>query len=78
MPLRGRSDNGGVFAVGQYVKLYPTIPSSQGGSIESGTRGIVREVEDADDGLRYLVAFLASEKITGEAAWLAPEDLRPA
>ena len=69
---------GWMFVVGQYVELYSTMPSSRGGSIEAGTRGIVREVENTDAGLRYLVAFLASERFTGEAAWLAREDLLPA
>lgn len=65
-----------MFAVGQYVELHPTIPSSFGGSVDSGTRGIVREVrKEADGAVRYLVAFLVSERVTGEAAWLSAEDL---
>lgn len=36
--------------VGQYVELYPAISSPQGGSTESGARGMVREVRDADRG----------------------------
>ena len=28
-----------------------------------------------DGAVRYLVAFLVNERTTGEAAWLAPEDL---
>jgi len=67
------------FVVGQYVELYPTIQSATGGSILSGTRGIVDEVDrsrPADD--CYLVAFLSSELRTGERAWLRAADLVPA
>jgi hypothetical protein len=67
-----------VFLVGQRVELYPTIPSSFGGSVAAGTRGIVQEIEDHGDEALYLVAFLISERLTGEAAWLAAEDLLPA
>jgi hypothetical protein len=64
------------FAKGQYVELYPTIPSSGGGSVPSGTRGIVQQVDpDRDDDAIYLVAFLADERLTGEQAWLRAEDL---
>ena len=65
-------------AVGQYVELYPTIPSSFGGSIVSGTRAIVVAVEPERGDARYLVAFLAGEARTGEQAWLAATDLFPA
>jgi hypothetical protein len=67
-----------VFATGQRVELYTTIPSSFGGSIESGTRGIVQEVREDPDGTRFLVAFLAAERLTGEGAWLSAADLMPA
>ena len=64
------------FAVGQYVELYPTIPSSCGGSIESGTRGIVDRIDrDRPDDDIYLVAFLWNEARTGEVAWLREIDL---
>ena len=66
------------FTTGQYVELYPTIPSSRGGSVQSGTRGIVREVQDYGDAALYRVAFLASERATGEVAWLNEDDLFPA
>jgi hypothetical protein len=67
------------FAVGQYVELCPTIPSSFGGDIEGGTRGIVRQVDlTRPDDDSYLVAFLQSEKVTGEMAWLRAIDLFPA
>jgi hypothetical protein len=33
------------FVIGQYVELYPTIQSSCGGSIDGGTRAIVREID---------------------------------
>jgi hypothetical protein len=64
------------FATGQYVELYPTIPSSFGGSVPAGTRGIVRAVDPTrpDDDV-YLVEFLAGERVTGEAAWLRAVDL---
>jgi hypothetical protein len=68
-----------VFSVGQYVELYRTIPSSAGGSIVSGTRGIVRDIKvSARGSTRYLVGFLASERLTGDAAWVADEDLHAA
>jgi hypothetical protein len=64
------------FTKGQYVELYPTIPSTAGGSISSGTRGIVQQVDPGrDDDAIYLVAFLANERLTGEQAWLRAEDL---
>ena len=66
------------FVTGQYVELYPTIPSSRGGSVESGTRGIVREVQDHGDEALYRVALLAGERVTGEEAWLNEDDLFPA
>ena len=67
------------FAVGQYVELYPTIPSNDRGSIDGGTRGIVQDIDDsrADERI-YLVGFLASEKLTGERTWLREIDLFPA
>jgi hypothetical protein len=67
------------FAKGQYVELYPTIPSSHGASIRGGTRGIVQAIDptrEQDD--IYLVGFLAGEKLTGEQAWLRATDLSPA
>jgi len=74
----GVDDNVAVetFAVGQYVELYPTIPSQTGGSTLSGTRGIVDAVDlSRATGDCYLVAFLSSEVRTGERAWLAADDL---
>jgi hypothetical protein len=59
-----------VFSIGQRVELYPTIPSSFGGSIPNGTRGIVQEIEEHGDEALYLVAFMISETLTGETAWL--------
>jgi hypothetical protein len=59
------------FAGGQYVELLVTVPSSLRGSIESGTRGIIRDVDlSHPDGERFLVEFLWSEQMTGEEAWL--------
>jgi hypothetical protein len=67
------------FAKGQYVELYPTIPSSFGGSVRAGTRGIITDVDlTRPDGDVYLVAFLSNEKMTGEMAWLREVDLFPA
>lgn len=61
------------FAVGQYVEMTTTIPSDRG-SIVCGTRGIVRAIDEGRDGEpRYLVAFLASERVTGETAWVEPD-----
>jgi hypothetical protein len=66
-------------AIGQYVELGVTIPSSLGGSIAGGTRGIVREIDlTRPDDDSYLVAFLVNERLTGEMAWLRPIDLVPA
>jgi hypothetical protein len=67
------------FAKGQYVELYPTIQSSSGASIDGGTRGIVRDVDESrpEDDI-YLVGFLSNERLTGEAAWLRDIDLFPA
>jgi hypothetical protein len=67
------------FAKGQFVELYPTIPSSFGGSIAAGTRGIVRDIDltRPEDDI-YLVAFLEAEKLTGEMAWLREINLIPA
>jgi hypothetical protein len=64
------------FSQGQYVELYPTIPSSFGGSVDAGTRGIVREIDltrPCED--IYRVAFLSNERLTGEEAWLREIDL---
>jgi hypothetical protein len=67
------------YLVGQYVELYPTIPSSFGGSIRGGTRGIVQEIDlTRPDDDSYLVAFLVNERLTGELAWLRFIDLFPA
>ena len=67
------------FRQGQYVELYATIPSSFGGSLLSGTRGIVQVIDAArpDDAI-YLVGFLINERLTGEQAWLRAVDLVPA
>ena len=64
------------FTAGQYVELYPTIPTSRGGSVPSGTRGIVEAVDRTrtDDDI-YLVRFLDNERLTGERAWLRAIDL---
>ena len=71
-------DDEAVFAPGQRVELYATIPSSLGGSVESGTRGIVEQVKEDPAGTRFLVVFLEGERATGERAWLTAEDLLPA
>src|SRR5581483_4754852 len=59
------------YAIGQYVELYPTIRSSSGRVVESGTRAIVRGIDlsKPNDDI-YLVEFLWSERATGELAWL--------
>jgi hypothetical protein len=67
------------FSEGQYVELYPTRPSNSGGSVDAGTRGIVKEIDltrPSED--IYRVAFLRSERLTGEEAWLCEVDLFPA
>jgi hypothetical protein len=64
------------FSEGQYVELYPTIPSSSDGSVDAGMRGIVREIDMTRPGEEiYLVAFLRNERPTGEEAWLREADL---
>jgi hypothetical protein len=35
----------------------------------------VREVRDSGDEALYRVAFVASERVTGEEAWLSEDDL---
>jgi hypothetical protein len=75
----GKIDAMPTFAQGQYVELYPTIPSSCSGSVDAGTRGIVREIDltrDCED--IYRVAFMSNERLTGEEAWLREIDLLPA
>lgn len=64
------------FAKGQYVELYPTIPSSFGGSVRAGTRGVIQAVDPTrpDDDIN-LVEFLASGRLTAEQAWLRAIDL---
>jgi hypothetical protein len=64
------------FAKGQFVELYPTLPSSFGDSIEAGTRGMVQSIDATrSDGAIYLVRFLSNERLTGEAAW-APDETK--
>ena len=64
------------FAKGQYVELYPTIPSSFGGSVAGGTRGIIQAVDhNREEGDVYLVEFLIAERLTGEQAWLRATEL---
>lgn len=64
------------FAEGEYVELYPTIPSSFDGSVDASTRGIVREIDMTRPGEDiYRVAFLRNERPTGEEAWLREADL---
>jgi hypothetical protein len=66
------------FSAGQYVELYPTIPSSVDGSVDAGTRGIVREIDLTRPGEDvYRVAFLRNAQLTGEEAWLRETDLFP-
>jgi hypothetical protein len=66
------------FAEGQYVELFPTIPSRFGDGIEAGMRGIVQSIDvNRSDGAIYLVGFLANDALTGEAAWLREIDLFP-
>jgi hypothetical protein len=64
------------FAVGQYVELHPTIPSSFGGSVPSGPRGIVEEIDPARrEGRIYRVRFLSRETLREDEAWLGDTDL---
>lgn len=69
------------FAQGQYVELYPTIPSSKDESIDGGTRGIIQAVKPTrPDEDVYIVAFafLRGERLDSEQAWLREVDLVPA
>ncbi len=78
-PDRGHNERVPRFLEGQYVGLCPTIPSSRGGSIESGTWGIIRDVDLARaSGAIFVVAFLSNEQLTGESAWRRELDLFPA
>jgi hypothetical protein len=65
-----------LLAAGQLVELYPTIPSESGGSIDSGTRGIVREVDPTrpNDDI-YYVAFLDDSGREFESTWLSELDV---
>jgi hypothetical protein len=63
------------FAVGQYVELRTTVPSRSGGSVPSGTRAIVRDVDADPDDARYLVVVLHGERPIGEALWLEEPNL---
>ena len=67
-------------SVGDTVELYPTIPSEKyTGSIDSGSVGIVREVEtDASGEAIYLVEFFGTDRgEPGEAVWLAEHHVFP-
>ena len=70
---------GRTFGVGQRVELYATILAPDGGSIESGTRAIVRAIDSSrSHGADHLVAFMENERPTGLEVWLGAEDLLPA
>jgi hypothetical protein len=68
------ADAPSTFVVGQYVELYPTVPSEDGGSVESGTRAVVEVVE----GDVCTVALLANERLTGQRVRVPAHDLFPA
>lgn len=64
------------FSEGQYVELFPAIPSSLDGSVNAGTRGIVREIDLTRPGKDiFRVAFLINERVAGKEAWLREVDL---
>lgn len=63
------------FAIGQYVELYPTVPSASPSSIESGTRAVVREIADDGSDTMYRVIVLVNEQQTGEIMWADEADL---
>src|SRR3954464_12587394 len=76
---RGRPDVLSAFAVGRRVELYPTIPAPDGGSIEGGTRAIVRAIDESrPDGADHLVGFMENERLTGGEIWVSARDLFPA
>jgi hypothetical protein len=51
-------------------------PSSLGGSVPAGTRGIIQAIDRIrPDDDTYLVEIVASERLTGEQAWLRSIDL---
>ena len=66
------------YVVGQYVEIITTVSSTEKGSVESGTRAVIRAINltQPDDHI-YLVAFLSSERTTGETAWMREIDLLP-
>jgi hypothetical protein len=79
--LRYRANIGRVteFAQGQYVRLYPTIASSRGGSVAADTRGVIRSIDpERTGGSIYLIEFLQAERPTGQRSWLRTTDLTPA
>lgn len=76
MPARPEHDP--KYVVGQYVELITTVPSSGEGSVQSGTRAVIQAVDvTGPDDRIYLVAFLSSERTTGETAWIREIDLLP-
>jgi hypothetical protein len=66
------------FAIGQYVELINQFMTYDE-DLEGGTRGIVRakRTTEGPDGPEpeYLVAFLRSERLTGNEAWVPPMNL---
>jgi hypothetical protein len=69
-----------VHSAGDHVELYPTIPSERyTGSIDSGSVGIVREVDaDASGAAIYLVEFFGTDRgEPGEEVWLEEHHVFP-
>lgn len=66
------------YVVGQYVEIITTVSSSETGSVQSGTRGVIQAIDltEPDDRI-YRVAFLGNERPTGETAWMREIDLLP-
>lgn len=63
------------FSIGEYVELVPTIPSPEGGTIRSGSRAVVREIDDRGPRPLYRVVVLEDEQPVGELVWLGENDV---
>lgn len=63
------------FSVGEFVELVPTIPSPEGGTIPTGARAVVREIDARGSWPLYRVVVLEDEQPIGELVWLGQNDL---
>ena len=69
-----------MFAIGDHVELYPTIPSGKYvAEIDSGSVGIIRDVKASNaESPLYLVEFFGTDRgDPGESVWLDETALFP-